>query len=92
MTFDKAELITDKFFTLIAAICIAAVICGSPSAEANTNSNAGLSEQASKECHCRILLLELFDGGLIIESTARLNDFLAPFRCFEFCFFKQNVQ
>ena len=49
MTFDKAELITDKFFTLIAAICIAAVICGSPSAEANTNSNAGLLEQASKE-------------------------------------------
>ena len=49
MTFDKAELITDKFFTLIAAICIAAVICGSPSAEANTNANAGLLEQASIE-------------------------------------------
>ena len=51
MTFDKAELITDKFFTLIAAICIAAVICGSPSAEANTNTNAnaGLLEQASSE-------------------------------------------
>ena len=49
MTFDKAELITDKFFTLIAAICIAAVICGSPSAEANTNANAGLLEQVSSE-------------------------------------------
>ena len=49
MTFDKAELITDKFFTLIAAICIAAVICVSPSAEANTNANAGLSEPASTE-------------------------------------------
>ncbi len=49
MTFDKAELITDKLFTLIAAICIAAVICGSPSAEANTNANAGLLEQASIE-------------------------------------------
>ena len=49
MTFDKAELFTDKFFTLIAAICIAAVICASPSAEANTNSNATLLEQANKE-------------------------------------------
>ncbi len=49
MTFDKAELITDKFFTLVAAICIAAVICVSPSAEANTNSNAGLLGQVSTE-------------------------------------------